>query len=244
MGSRPVRVPRPDPLNNPRNPGLGTPLNCPLTFTPTPPRSRGDTKPLTPMKITSPLIQDNQSLVSAATRHGTPIPTYDDGFGELYIHRDSMGVTAIVRAQSWEGAYGICEDDFFPEATETWEEIVAEYGKIRERVKIIRRDGVERDCHSSDYPLKPWEFVRWETRETVPETEEEREETVLDNALFEEAFGYRPNGPRAGTWENGEPRDPIGHGIYAKDLNGDYLDLLTPELLERLEITLEIKDED
>jgi hypothetical protein len=31
--------------------------------------------------------------------------------------------------------------------------------------------------------------------------------------------------------------------IYAKDLNGDSLELLTPELLERLEITLQIENE-
>lgn len=181
------------------------------------------------------LITDEQTLVSAASRFGNPIPIYDDGFGPLFIHRDSMGISGIVRAQTWEDAYEICEDEFFPSASETWDELVDEYGKTRETVKIIRRNGEERECQLSDYPLAPGEFVRWETRETTPETEEERNEAVGNNDLFCEAFGYRPNGP------NSMPGDT---GIYVKDLNGDSLDLLTPELVERLEITLTIENND
>jgi len=178
------------------------------------------------------LITDEQSLVSASSRFGHSIPVYDDGFGSLFIHRDSMGVSGIVRAQTWEDAYGICEDEFFPSASETWEELVKEYGKTREHVKIIRRDGIERDCQLSDYPLAAGEFVRWETRETTPETEEERNEAVSSNALFCEAFGFRPSGRNSMEGDT---------GIYSKDMNGDCLELLTPELLEALEITLVIE---
>jgi hypothetical protein len=64
------------------------------------------------------LISDNQSLVSAKSRFGHFIKTYDDGFGALYIHRDSMGISGIVRAQTWEDAYSICEDEFFPSGDE------------------------------------------------------------------------------------------------------------------------------
>lgn len=66
------------------------------------------------MKTKTCIIPEGQTLVSARFIHGTPISVYDDGFGELYIHRDSMGVSGIVRAQSWEDAYEICEDEFFP----------------------------------------------------------------------------------------------------------------------------------
>lgn len=180
------------------------------------------------------LISDNQTLAGAKTHFGQSIPVYDDGFGILFIHRDSMGISGIVRAQTWEDAYSICEDEFFPEADESWPELVAEYGKIRESVKIIRRDGVERDCKPEDYPLTLGEFVRWETRETTPETEEGRNEAVANNALFQDAFGFRPNGPNAS--------DTIGHGIYSKDLNGDRLEVLTSELIAELEISLEIAE--
>ena len=133
---------------------------------------------------TTPLITDEQTLKSAAGRFGHAIPVYDDGFGPLFIHRDSMGISGIVRAQTWEDAYSICEDEFFPSADETEEEFIAEYG--------------------GDF---------------------------TEDACWNEAYGFRPNGAR----EVGES------GIYCKDLNGDSLDILTPDLLEALEITLEIE---
>jgi hypothetical protein len=47
-----------------------------------------------------PLITDTQRLKGAKSRFGYPIPVYDDGYGKLYIHRDSMGISGIVRAQT------------------------------------------------------------------------------------------------------------------------------------------------
>lgn len=132
------------------------------------------------------LITDEQTLVSASTRFGNPIPVYDDGFGKLYIHRDSMGISGIVRAMSWADAYGICEDEFFPDADE-------------------------------DAILKAYEDM----------TEDEQ-------ACWDEKYGFRPNGMK-------DQKEPLSY-LYAKDLNGDYLDELTPTLLKELEITLEIKD--
>ena len=134
------------------------------------------------------LIQDGQSLVSAK-RGNYDIPVYDDGFGPVFIHRDSLGICGVVRAQTWEDAYGICEDEFFPEASETIEELVKEYG-----------------------------------------------ENWSEDECFCEAFGFRPNGANSS--------DKLNHGIYAKDLNGDYLDRLTPELLAELEIVLTIESDD
>jgi hypothetical protein len=84
------------------------------------PNSRADVFPFT----------DEKSLVSAR-RLGSQyaIRVYDDGYGPLWIHRDSMGITGIVRAWTWEDAYSICEDEFFPGADETVEEFEAEYGE-------------------------------------------------------------------------------------------------------------------
>jgi hypothetical protein len=75
------------------------------------------------------------------------------------------------------------------------------------------------------------EFIRWETVETPTDDED----AWTENELFQEAYGWRPNGPNA--------TDTQRHGLYAKDLNGDALELLTRDLLERLEITLEITNE-
>lgn len=193
----------------------------------------------------SDLIRDDQRLIGATSRFGHEISIYDDGYGALYVHRNSLGISGIVRARTWEDAYSICEDEFFPEASETVQELRAEYNFTRKDVKIVRDPsaaGGERIEQPSDYVdgrLPDGLFVRWQTIETPAEDEN----AWAENELFCEAFGFRPNGARSGNWPNGNPRDPIGHGIYAKDLNGDALDLLTPDLLARLEITLRIEAE-
>lgn len=190
---------------------------------------------------TNDLITDDQTLVGAI-RGNYPIAVYDDGFGPLWIHRDSVSISGIVRAQTWEDAYEICEDEFFPEANETIEEIVKEYGFKREHVKMIADNGNVRPAvYPDDYPdgtLSPTlTFVRWETIET-PDPE-----AWPENELFCEQYGFRPNGPRS-NGDDGKPRDVIGHGIYVKDLSGDRLERLTPRLIEELEIALTIEGEE
>ena len=174
------------------------------------------------------LITDGQSLVSAKSRFGHPIPVYDDGFGPLFIHRDSMGISGIVRAQTWEEAYSICEDEFFPAATETEEEFAAEYATeyLRGRELWERENG-----------FGAWQGLTVEERERVyssPGKDTPFTGHFTDHPCWQEAYGFRPSGPRK-----------VGESpFYVKDLNGDALDLLTPELLASLEITLEIKGEE
>jgi hypothetical protein len=190
------------------------------------------------------LIQDSQRLVSAAyDPSGYAINTYDNGFGPLWISRNSLGINGIVRAKTGETAYSICEDEFFPEADESIEQIQKEYGFEREHVKIVKDQSVlvasgickvgERIARfPDDYPdgkLVPV-FLRWETIET------RNPDAWPDNELFQEAFGFRPNGPNV--------RDTLNHGIYSKDLNGDSLDLLTPQLIYDIGIKLTIEEEE
>jgi hypothetical protein len=188
------------------------------------------------------MIQDGETLAGAKYASGYAIKTYDDGFGPLWISRNSIGINGIVRAQSWEDAYGICEDEFFSEADETVEELVKEYGFKREHRKVVADASVtaatellaagERfEVYPDDYPegkLKP-EFIRWQTVET-PDAD-----AWMENELFCEAYGFRPNGPNAS--------DKLGHGIYQKDLNGDILDRLTPEMAAEIGIVLTIEAE-
>lgn len=191
------------------------------------------------MQTAKALIQDGDSLTSAS-RNGHSIQTYDDGFGPFWIHRDSMGISGIVRAQTWEDAYSICEDEFFPEASESVDDLIKKYGFKVESKKVVRDVSVlvageytgvgERFAvYPDDYPngkLEP-EFIRWtETKTPDPDA-------WPDHPCFQEAFGFRNNGPN--------DRDTLKHGIYSKDLNGDCLDRLTPELLAKLEITLDIE---
>ncbi len=133
---------------------------------------------------TSPLITDDRQLISVRNEYGRLLPIYDDGYGKLYIHRDSMGISGIVRAQSWEDAYEICEDEFFPDADVTEAELIKEFGE-------------------------DWQ----------------------DDASFQEQYGYRNNC-------NGKDL------LYAKDLNGDALDLLTPALAEHLGLTIITREYD
>ena len=140
------------------------------------------------------MITDEQTLEGAKFTHGTPIPVYDDGYGPLWIHRNSMGISGIVRAQTWEDAYSICEDEFFTPADDDARE----------------------------------EMERIENMEDGPDKEHAQ-------ACFDESYGFRPNGNR---------RMPDGtlSSIYAKDLNGESLDRLTPAFLEAAGIVLDIRD--
>lgn len=188
-------------------------------------------------------IEPSQRLVSAKYQSGTEILTYDDGIGPIFISRNSIGVNGIVRARTWHEVYEICKDEFFPEASETTEELVKEYG-FRVEHKVVVKDptsttasehlaaGERFAVYPDDYPngrLLP-EFVRYTTIET-PDPD-----AWMENPCFQEGFGFRPNGPNE--------RDTVKHGIYSKDLNGDSLDRLTDEMLRDWEIVLEIEDED
>lgn len=74
-------------------------------------------------------LADEHTLTGATSRFGYPLAVYDDGFGPLWIHRDSMGITGIIRTQTWEDAYSIAEDELFPagdaDAAEAMREIEA-----------------------------------------------------------------------------------------------------------------------
>ena len=43
-----------------------------------------------------PLITDDQQLDGAKTRSGYEIQTYDDGFGPLWISRNSIGINGMI----------------------------------------------------------------------------------------------------------------------------------------------------
>jgi hypothetical protein len=68
-------------------------------------------------------------------------------------------------------------------------------------------------------------------------------EKVIDSAIFQENYGFRPNGPRL--------TDKHAHGIYQKDLNGERLDrlrvtitALADHMTQPCEITLDAKSSD
>jgi hypothetical protein len=135
----------------------------------------------------------NSLLLSAHNEFGRTLQTYTDGYGPLFILRDSMGILGIIQASTWEDAWSIAEDEFFPEADEaTWEAIAQEC-----------------DCANP--------------------------EELMDNAIFQDAYGFRPNGRNSG--------DKHGHGIYQRDLNGEALDQVTEAILaSRYDVTVTLQE--
>lgn len=91
------------------------------------------------------LITDEQELIGAKGRFGYSIQTYDDGYGPLWILSESLGVTGIIRAQTWNDAYEIAEDEFFPSPDEGPEEWEKEYGA----------DWSENACWQESYGFRP-----------------------------------------------------------------------------------------
>lgn len=178
----------------------------------------------------SELINDEQSLVSAQFQHGTPIQTYDDGWGPLFILRDSMGILGIIRAQSWEDAYSIAEDEMFPDADMSWEEMEKGYS-------TEYKSGRELWMHENGNNWEAWKALSDAEKEAVfraPGKDVPFTGELSEHPCWQEAYGFRPNGARSGS------TSPMSH-IYSKDLNGESLDLLTPAMLSDLGIVLNIE---
>jgi hypothetical protein len=176
------------------------------------------------------LIIDGQCLDKAMSKYGTEIPTYDDGYGPLWIWRNSLGMGGIVRAADWVDAYSICEDEFFPEASETVEELEKEFSTqyLSGRELWFHRGHTWEEWTEATEEMK--QKIHAEPGMSVPFTGH-----FSEHPCFQEQYGFRNNGPNT--------KDVLKHGIYVKDLNGEALDLLTPELLKQLEIKLETSEE-
>lgn len=120
----------------------------------------------------------NKHIIKVTNEYGHNVDYYDDGFGPCWVFYDSLGVTGVIRAQTFEEAHEIAEDEMYPEADEaTWEDLAKECG--------------------------------------YEGTREGNLEGLVDDAVFQENYGFRPNGANV--------RDKHGHGIYQKDLNGNDL---------------------
>ncbi len=177
-------------------------------------------------------IQDNQSIVKVTDKNGREIPFYDDGYGPLLVYHDQCGhfsfVAGVIRARSFETAYEIVEDEFLPEADESLEEIIKEYGFRRESLRVVETGNGEKYLEPGEMPSDGERFVRWHTRET-PDPE-----AWSENELFQEAFTFRPSGPKTG--------DIHKHGIASMNLDGVHLREVRDEDAE--EFTIEISTED
>lgn len=167
------------------------------------------------------LITDEQALTGATTRFGTPIRTYDDGFGPLWVYRTSLGITGVVRAETWEGAYSCVLDEILTPIPD--EDVIEAYGFY-----VLPQDVFHRE------ESKEWYAMRnaGENLATF-DTEQEAIKYCQDTMAREECdlvegYQYQDNA--------------TGSGIVSTDLNGESLGLLTPETTQELEISLQLED--
>ena len=85
--------------------------------------------------------------ISFAYASGRPVKYYDDGIGPLWLYRDASGLLGIVRAQKWEDAYEIVEDEFLPVVPA--DEIHEAYGMTKEEFEAKSTSERHRD---NDWP--------------------------------------------------------------------------------------------
>ena len=56
-------------------------------------------------------MNDTIMLHAACSIYGNPIRTYDNAGSDMFLFRDAGGITGLVKADSWEEAYEIVEDE-------------------------------------------------------------------------------------------------------------------------------------
>jgi len=181
------------------------------------------------------MINDNQSLIGAYTtdvlgeRH--PLEVYDDSWGSLWVYSEVYGPMGVVRAQSFESAYEICQDEIMTRVPE--EDLLDAYG-----LYVLEHKGFYYLCPDFETEdgwyetfggLIPGRLVlgRFSTREGAEKAERayvyERELELV------EGYEYQPNA--------------TGTGIVTYSLNGQRLEELTPEVADRLGITIQVTEE-
>ena len=56
-------------------------------------------------------IEDEQTIKSVKFDHGLDIRFWDEGFGPLWVYRNSLGVLGVVRADTFEKAWSCVVDE-------------------------------------------------------------------------------------------------------------------------------------
>lgn len=148
-----------------------------------------------------------------------PIRFYDDGDGPLWIARDTGGILGIVRCRGESNAYEIVSDEFrTPIAPE---DVHDAYGAFDQLLEWMEAKGHENNQQLREfctrYDRQFFEFLTIGNRESVIKA-------WPDGEMIDLIEGYEHQSNATGT------------GIVSIDLNGESLELLTPELLLRLEI--------
>jgi hypothetical protein len=147
-----------------------------------------------------------------------PIRYYDDGIGKLWIFRNTCGIVGIVRAQDEGSAYVIVRDEF--DKPIPADELHEAYGAFDKLLESLQERGYENtlELRRKVSRLTPLYF------RLISQNEE-----LIQSGGLELIEGYEYQSNATGT------------GIVAIDLNGESLEALTLELLERYEIEVSVE---
>ena len=63
------------------------------------------------MKITPSQLTDADTLVAVVSQYDRSIDIWDEGYGPLWVYRETMGIVGVVRARTWEEAYECAQDE-------------------------------------------------------------------------------------------------------------------------------------
>jgi len=175
-------------------------------------------------------LEDNQMLHGAVWTgsYGYRIRTYDDAFGPLWLYRTADHLTAMVRAQTFEGAYEIVEDEILEPIDA--DDVIEAYGFY---VTSNRHDHPKPDKEvwyakrDTNFHQEPMEAAFPTERQAVAYCLERIQEEELD---LVEGYAYQPNA--------------TGTGIVSHCLSGEYLETPTREYLHELGICLILETDD
>jgi hypothetical protein len=84
------------------------------------------------------------------TQFGNPVRWWDDGFGPLWVYRETLGVLGVVRAQTWASAWECVVDEIMDGCT--WDELEPE-----EQAAFKNGEDVEGvTFRNNGEPCSPW----------------------------------------------------------------------------------------
>lgn len=155
-------------------------------------------------------LDPDELTLSFQYRTGHPIRYYDDGYGPLWIMRDTCGIVGIIRTRNKSEAYEIAGDEFrTPIAPEDIPEAYGAFDRLHDH--LIAKG------HEDTYHLREF-CTRYAPAYFAVVIAHD------DDSELTEGYEYQSNAK--------------GTGIVPVDLNGEVLDPLTPELCEHLEIEM------
>lgn len=85
-------------------------------------------------------LTDEMRILGAKVK-GQVVRHWDDGFGTLWVYRESLGILGVVRAHTYEEAYSCVVDEIMDDAT--WEDVKAAQAGAADDAAFALPEGFE-----------------------------------------------------------------------------------------------------